>query len=340
MIILLVIIASCRQQSVNTPIKNQKKQEWAIVIHGGAGTMSGLSKEKQNEYGKALQKALNIGKEILQQGGSALDAVEMTVRSMENDSLFNAGKGAVFTHEGRNELDASIMDGSNLAAGAVAAVTDIKNPISAARAVMTKSPHVLLSGAGASEFAKENGLEIVSPDYFYTKHRWEDLQEMLKADIHGTVGCCALDKNGNLAAGTSTGGMTNKRYNRIGDTPIIGAGTYANNATCAVSSTGHGEYFIRFTVAHDISALMEYKGLTINEAAELVINQKLLKAGGSGGVIGIDRFGNITMTFNSDGMFRAFANSDGEEEVGIYSHFLHLTPCPLSSQERGKKQMP
>lgn len=294
------------------------KQNWAIVIHGGAGTMAGLPAEQQEAYRNALLNAIYIGKDILQKGGSAVDAVEMTIRVLEDDSLFNAGKGAVFTHEGRNELDASIMDGSNLAAGAVAAVTDIKNPISAARAVMTKSPHVLLSGAGASEFAKQQGIEIVDPSYFRTKNRWEDLQRALKTDVHGTVGCCALDMNGNLAAGTSTGGMTNKRFNRIGDTPIIGAGTYANNATCAVSATGHGEYFIRYTVAHDISALMEYKGLSLNEATELVVNDKLVKAGGSGGVIGIDRIGNIAMTFNSGGMFRAYAKASGEVEAAIY----------------------
>ncbi len=207
--------------------------------------------------------AISAGKKILAEGGSALDAVEQTIRTMEDNPLFNAGKGAVFTHEGKNELDAAIMDGSNLAAGAVAGVTDIKNPITAARRVMTNSPHVMLAGAGASQFAKEQGLEIVPPSYFYTEKRFNELQEILKKEKHGTVGCCALDKNGNLAAGTSTGGMADKRYNRIGDSPIIGAGTYANNNTCAVSATGHGEYFIRWTVAHDISALMEYKGLSL-----------------------------------------------------------------------------
>lgn len=320
LLIFLTLIASCHQQSttVHSPVQEPKKLEWAIVIHGGAGAISNLSEQRQQEYHQALKVALDKGRTILQQGGSALDAVEAAVRNMEDNPLFNAGKGAVFTHEGRNELDASIMDGSNLAAGAVAAVTDIKNPISAARAVMTESPHVLLSGAGASDFAKNKGLEIVNPEYFFTKQRWDDLQRTLTEDVHGTVGCCALDKNGNLAAGTSTGGMTNKRYNRIGDTPIIGAGTYANNATCAISSTGHGEYFIRYTVAHDISALMEYKNLSLQQAAEMVINEKLLKAGGTGGVIGVDVYGNITMTFNSAGMFRAFANANGEEGVFIY----------------------
>lgn len=315
-VLIIVLFSFSEKQIPDT--RTTVKQDWAIVIHGGAGTMSGLPEEQQAAYRQSLLKAVHIGKNILQKGGSALDAVEMTIRSMEDDSLFNAGKGAVFTHEGHNELDASIMDGSNLAAGAVAVVTDIKNPISAARAVMSKSPHVLLSGAGASEFARQHGIEIVDPSYFRTTNRWDDLQRALKADVHGTVGCCALDINGNLAAGTSTGGMTNKRFNRIGDTPIIGAGTYANNATCAISSTGHGEFFIRYTVAHDISAMMEYKGLSLNEAAGVVVNDKLVKAGGSGGVIGIDRYGNITMTFNSGGMFRAYAKASGEEGVAIY----------------------
>lgn len=328
-IILFLAIAagwmmSCRNPD-NTPHDQQNnakltRQEWAIVIHGGAGAIEkdSMDPELDRLYRSAMAEALQTGRKILQEGGTALDAVETTIRLMEDNPLFNAGKGAVFTHEGRNELDASIMDGSNLGAGAVAAVTDIKNPISAARAVMTHSPHVMLSGAGASEFAREQGLEIVPPEYFFTQRRWDDLQELLKEKKNGTVGCCALDRNGNLAAGTSTGGMGNKRYNRIGDTPIIGAGVYANNATCAISSTGHGEYFIRWTVAHDISALMEYKGLTLKQASELVVNDKLVKAGGSGGVIGVDSLGNIVMPFNSKGMFRGFATADGEEGVYIY----------------------
>jgi L-asparaginase / beta-aspartyl-peptidase len=297
-----------------------QKHQWAIVIHGGAGgiTRQNTSAETDKEYRDALKEALSIGRKVLANGGTALDAVEQTIRWMENNPLFNAGKGAVFTHDGRNELDASIMDGSNLAAGAVACVTDIKNPITAARRVMTNSPHVLLSGAGASQFAKEQGLEIVEPSYFFTQKRYNELQEILRKEDHGTVGCCALDKNGNIAAGTSTGGMPNKKYNRVGDSPIIGAGTYANNNTCAISSTGHGEFFIRYTVAHDISALMEYKGLSLNDAARLVVMQKLVKAGGNGGVIGLDKSGNITMTFNSDGMFRGFATDDGKEGVFMY----------------------
>lgn len=300
--------------------KKSEKQQWAIVIHGGAGGMSreNTKPEIDKEYRAALQEAIGVGKKVLADGGTALDAVEQTIRRMEDNPLFNAGKGAVFTHDGKNELDAAIMDGSNLAAGAVAGVMDIKNPITAARRVMTNSPHVMLSGTGASQFAKEQGLEIVEPSYFYTEKRFHELEEILKKEKNGTVGCCALDKNGNLAAGTSTGGMSNKKYKRIGDSPIIGAGTYANNSTCAVSGTGHGEYFIRYTVAHDISALMEYKGLSVKDASEIVVNEKLVKAGGSGGVICVDKAGNISMSFNSSGMFRAFATADGREGVFIY----------------------
>lgn len=324
LIFLMIGVFSCKNPHSTSPGQPEKpatdSQAWAIVIHGGAGPMTkeNLDTSLERQYRESLAIALHTGKKILEQGGTALDAVEMTIRVMEDNPLFNAGKGAVFTHEGKNELDASIMDGSNLAAGAVAAVTDIKNPISAARMVMTRSPHVLLSGAGASQFAKEQGLEIVPPSYFFTQRRWNELQEILKKEKNGTVGCCALDRHGNLAAGTSTGGMDNKRYNRIGDTPIIGAGTYANNTTCAISSTGHGEYFIRWTVAHDISALMEYKGMSIQDAADLVINKKLVKAGGSGGVIGLDRKGNVAMIFNSAGMFRAFATADGKEDILIF----------------------
>ena len=323
-LIFVLTLFSCKSdkkstagQSISTP---KEKQEWAIVIHGGAGGMTreNLTPELEKQYRESLLVAMNTGKKILAEGGSSLDAVEQTIRTMEDNPLFNAGKGAVFTHEGRNELDAAIMDGSNLAAGAVAGVTDIKNPITAARKVMTNSPHVMLAGQGASQFAKEQGLEIVPPSYFYTEKQFNALQEMLKKEKNGTVGCCALDKNGNLSAGTSTGGMTGKRYNRIGDSPIIGAGTYANNSTCAVSATGHGEYFIRWTVAHDISALMEYKGLTLREASELVINDKLVKAGGSGGVICLDKSGNVSMSFNSSGMFRGFATADGKEGIFIY----------------------
>jgi beta-aspartyl-peptidase (threonine type) len=304
-----------------TTVAPAAKQQWAIVIHGGAGviTRSKMTPELEKEYRDALNAAMEKGISILSAGGTALEAVEKTVNMMEDNPLFNAGKGAVFTHDGKNELDAAIMDGSNLAAGSVAGVTDIKNPITAARYVMTNSPHVMLTGKGASEFAKEQGLEIVPPSYFYTEKRYNELQNILKKEKYGTVGCCALDKNGNLAAGTSTGGMTNKKYNRVGDAPIIGAGTYANNATCAVSATGHGEYFIRWTVAHDISALMEYKGLSVDSASRLVVNHKLVTAGGSGGVIALDKNGNVAMPFNSEGMFRGFATADGKKGVFIFS---------------------
>ena len=323
LLVLLISVSafqSCSNDKNNVKQNEVKKQQWAIVVHGGAGPMTKETMEPglDSVYRAGLKQALDKGKEVLSGGGSALDAVEATIRTLEDNPMFNAGKGAVFTHEGRNELDAAIMDGSNLAAGAVACVTDIKNPITAARCVMTRSEHVLLTGAGASQFAKEQGLEIVPPSYFYTERRFNELQKILKKEKFGTVGCCALDSKGNLAAGTSTGGMPNKRYNRVGDAPIIGAGTYANNHTCAVSATGHGEFFIRWTVAHDISALMEYKGLSLKSASELVVNDKLVKAGGSGGLISVDKLGNISMPFNSQGMFRAFATADGKEGVYIY----------------------
>lgn len=319
-----VSLTFCKQitnsSSIQHPQNSVNREEWAIVIHGGAGAMSreNISPELDAEYRKALSEALETGKKILSKGGSALDAVEKTIRVLEDNPLFNAGKGAVFTHEGKNELDAAIMDGSNLGAGSVACVTDIKNPISAARKVMTNSPHVMLTGAGASAFAKEQGLEIVPPSYFYTERRFNELQEIIKKEKNGTVGCVALDKSGNLAAGTSTGGMVNKKYNRVGDAPIIGAGTYANNNTCAVSATGHGEFFIRWTVAHDISTLIEYKKLSLKEASELVVNDKLVRAGGSGGVICVDNKGNVAMSFNSEGMLRGFATADGKSGIFIY----------------------
>jgi beta-aspartyl-peptidase (threonine type) len=324
LLIVVLTLIFCKTDNKTTSGQRNKssaqKQAWAIVIHGGAGGMTreNTTPEIDKEYRESLLIALSAGKKVLSDGGSALDAVERTIRIMEDNPLFNAGKGAVFTHEGKNELDAAIMDGSNLTAGAVTCVMDIKNPISAARKVMTNSPHVMLAGAGASQFAKEQGLEIVPASYFYTEKRFHELEEILKKEKNGTVGCCALDKNGNLAAGTSTGGMPDKRYNRIGDAPIIGAGTYANNNTCAVSGTGHGEFFIRWTVAHDISALMEYKGLSLKEASDLVVNDKLVKAGGSGGVICLDKSGNVSMPFNSSGMFRGFATADGKEGIFIY----------------------
>ena len=320
-ITLLFLFTGCKNNH-DTP---KKSVEWAIALHGGAGNMlpSDYTDEQQKEYKQELTNALEIGKKILASGGTSLDAVEQVVKYMEDCPLFNAGKGAVFTHEGKNELDAAIMDGNGLRAGAVAGVGDIKNPIHAARLVMEKSPHVLMVGKGASKFAASQGAEIVDSSYFYTEKRWESLQKILKNEADkekkkGTVGCVALDKNGNLAAATSTGGMTNKRFGRIGDTPIVGAGTYSNNNTCAISATGHGEFFIRYTVAHDISALIEYKGLSLKDAVDLVINTKLANAGGDGGVIAVDKYGNIVLSMNTSGMFRAYANSKNESGVAIF----------------------
>jgi len=274
--------------------------------------------EAQNRYTSALDSALQLGLNVLKEGGASIDAVETVIRYMEDNPMFNAGKGAVFTHEGKNELDASIMTGQDLNAGAVAGVTDIRHPITAARAVMEKSEHVMMAGQGASVFAREVGLEMVDPSYFFTQSRYDALQRAIDREEHGTVGCVALDKAGNLCAGTSTGGMTNKKYGRIGDSPIIGAGTYANNATCGVSGTGHGEYFIRWTVAHQISVLMEYKGYSVEQAADEVINKTLGEVGGEGGVICLDRYGRPAMVTNTNGMFRAYGNSEGEHLVAIF----------------------
>jgi len=314
MFVLIAMFISCQ-----TP--EQPKAEWAIALHGGAGNMNStkFSADDIKRYEDSLKAALIIGKMALADGQPALDVVEMVVRNLEDNPLFNAGKGSVFTNDGRNELDAAIMDGRDLNAGAVAGVGDIRNPISAARVVMEKSPHVLLVGKGASLYSSQNGVELVDSTYFYTEKRWQLLQRTLqRAGKNGTVGCVVLDKNGNLAAATSTGGMNNKRYGRVGDVPIIGAGTYANNKTCAVSATGHGEYYIRYTVAHDISALMEYKGVSLSEAAHEVVNGKLSNEAGNGGIIAVDKYGNITLEMNSTGMFRAWANANGEEGVAIF----------------------
>ncbi len=312
--ILSVLAVSC---STQTP---SSKPEYVIVIHGGAGNASNrdINEEQQKEYKEKLSEALSIGENILKNGGTCIEAIEKTINYLEDCPLFNAGKGAVFTHDGRNELDASVMQGWDLNAGAVAGIGDVKNPISLAIEVMLNSEHVLLSGSGASQFAEEQGLEIVDSSYFFTEKRWKSLQNMLKSEKHGTVGCVVLDKYGNLAAGTSTGGRTNKKYGRIGDSPIIGAGNYANNNTCAVSATGHGEFFIRYAVAHDISTLMEYKGLSLKEASNLVINTKLAEVGGLGGIIAVDKDGNVAMPFNTNMMFRAYAKSTGEKEVAIF----------------------
>ncbi|MGO4821591.1 MULTISPECIES: isoaspartyl peptidase/L-asparaginase family protein [unclassified Flavobacterium] len=333
--IILVALLFIQCKSIKT-----NPDKFAIVIHGGAGTIlrKNMSPEVEVQYKAKLEEAVKAGYAILKNGGSSLDAVEKTINILEDSPLFNAGKGAVFTNQGKNELDASIMDGKTLKAGAIAGVTTVKNPISLARVVMEKSEHVLLAREGAEFFAKENGLELVNPAYFYTENRYQSLlkaQEKEKADRNhsgstsfydpyikdnkfGTVGCVALDKKGNLAAGTSTGGMTNKKWGRIGDTPIIGAGTYANNATCGVSATGWGEYFIRNVVAYDISAMMEYKGLSLENAAKEVIQNKLTKLGGDGGIVAMDKDGNITMEFNTAGMYRAAIDTQGQFTIGIY----------------------
>ncbi|WP_271423859.1 isoaspartyl peptidase/L-asparaginase family protein [Aequorivita sinensis] len=319
-------------------IAGSKEDVFGIVIHGGAGTIlkENMSDSLEAAYKEKLKEAVSIGHEILKNGGTSLEAVTKTINVLEDSPLFNAGKGSVFTHDATNELDASIMDGATLNAGAVAGVKHIKNPIDLAKDVMQKSEHVMLYGAGAEEFAQSLGYKMMDTTYFYTKSRYESLQRILekekpintekisfqdpyiKNSKFGTVGCAALDKHGNLASGTSTGGMTNKRWNRIGDAPIIGAGTYANNATCAVSSTGWGEFFIRSVVAYDISALMEYKGMSLQAAAKEVIHKKVPALGGDGGIVAIDKDGNVVMEFNTAGMYRASMNAEGELEIGIY----------------------
>ncbi len=293
----------------------QQDKKYTIVIHGGAGNIvkSKINGDKEKQYRAKLQEALDLGQKMLSEGSHATEVVIKVIQVLEESPLFNAGRGAVFTHDGKNELDASIMDGKTMNAGAAAGITNVKSPIELAYKVMTNSKHVLLSGKGASEFAKAQGLEIVKPKYFAVKKK-----DKFKDKKHGTVGCVVLDSYGNLAAGTSTGGMSNKRYGRIGDSPIIGAGTYANNATCAVSCTGHGEYFIRYVVAYTVSALMEMKGMTLNDAANYIINDKLVKARGSGGLIAVDKEGNVSMPFNTKGMFRAYAKSNGDSEVMMF----------------------
>lgn len=306
--------------------------KYALVIHGGAGVIlrENLDNETEQAYRDKLGEALRVGEAVLASGGTSLDAVERVIRLMEDSPLFNAGRGAVFTGDGRNEMDASIMTGRDGNAGAVAGVTTIRNPISAARLVMTNSQHVMLAREGAEAFAAEQGLEIVDPEYFRTERRWQDYrkrksqQQMEKKssrrdeDRHGTVGCVALDEEGNIAAGTSTGGMTMKKWGRIGDSPIIGAGTYAKNRTCGVSATGHGEYFIRNVVAYDISALMEYRGLPLEMAAEVVVRNKLVEQGAEGGIIALDQDGNVVMSFNTPGMYRGYVKEGGEPRVFIF----------------------
>lgn len=328
----LLLLAGCdapEHEAISEP------PAFGIVLHGGAGTMrkENMTAETEAAYREKLAEALQAGYDILKNGGSSLDAVEQTIHILEDSPLFNAGKGAVYTHEGTHELDASIMDGRTRNAGAVAGVQRVKHPISLARQVLEHSPHVMLSGAGAEAFAAQQGLEMVDPAYFDTERRYQQLQKALEKEAagesssalppgtdhkFGTVGVAALDQQGNLAAGTSTGGMTNKRYGRIGDSPVIGAGTYADNRTCAVSSTGHGEYFIRAVVAYDISALMAYKGMTLQQAADEVVMKKLAELGGEGGIIAIDKDGNIAMPFNTSGMYRGYIDKEGRAVVKIY----------------------
>jgi len=330
--------------AVNVSIAQNKEQKYIMVIHGGAGTLTrkNMSVEKEAAYRAALTLALQTGYKTLKAGKSSLDAVEATIHVMEDSPLFNAGKGAVFTHDGKNEMDAAIMEGKTMMAGAVAGVTTIKNPISAARAVMEKSEHVMMVGQGAEAFARQAGITIVDPKYFYTKERWDGLQQAIKEDSakavldhgskksmklgtlnhdfkFGTVGTVALDQAGNLAAGTSTGGMTNKKYGRVGDAPIIGAGTYANNATAGISCTGWGEFYIRNVVAHDISAMMEYKNMSVTDAAAAAI-EKVGKMGGDGGLIALDAKGHVAMPFNTEGMYRGTVTEDGKIEILIYKN--------------------
>ncbi len=340
------VLASAQKSAPTGMLQLQSPQNprLGFVIHGGAGVIKrgDLSPEREKEYREKLEEALSAGYKALKNGKSSLDAVETAIRIMEDSPLFNAGKGAVFTADGKNELDASVMDGKTQNAGAVAGLHKVKNPITLARAVMERSPHVMMIGEGAEQFAKEMNLELVPEKYFFTDSRWNSLQKIIKREKEkekeakegkkvsvneefekpsnkfGTVGAVALDNVGNLAAGTSTGGMTYKKYGRVGDVPVIGAGTYANNETCAVSATGWGEFFIRLSVAKDISSQMEYRALPIQDAADTVIHQKLQKLGGDGGVIALDKFGNIGISFNSEGMYRAYINKDGKPIVEIY----------------------
>ena len=303
---------------------------FSLAIHGGAGTITraAMSPEKELAYKQALDQALQVGENILREGGTALDAVEKVAISLEDCELFNAGRGSVFTAEGKHEMDACIMRGDNLEAGAVAGISNVKNPIQLARAIMEKSEHVFLTGQGALEFAKINGIAMEPDAYFYSAFRYEQWQEA-KADgkiqldhtekKFGTIGAVALDQYGNLAASTSTGGMTNKRWGRVGDSPMVGAGTYANNRSAAISCTGHGEFFIRGVVAYDVACLMEYQGLRLQEACEKVILDKMVKLGGEGGLVGVDSQGNTAMVFNSEGMYRGMVTHNTKRTVLIYS---------------------
>ncbi|VTP89192.1 isoaspartyl peptidase/L-asparaginase family protein [Sphingobacterium daejeonense] len=336
----LIILICMMMKPIISNGQPSPKPKFVLAIHGGAGTIlkKNMTDSLEKAYIEKLTESLQAGYDQIKQGKSSLDAVEAAIHVMEDSPLFNAGKGAVFTNQGKNELDAAIMDGSNLKAGAVAGVTSIKNPISAARAVMDKSEHVMMVGKGAEEFAAKNGIEIVDPKYFWTQQRWDGLQRALKRDAEraeldhddkqaflppykdekfGTVGCVALDQHGNLAAGTSTGGMTNKKFGRVGDAPIIGAGTYANNETVAISCTGWGEFFIRSVAAYNVSAKMKYAKLDIKDASQQVIDE-IGKLGGDGGMIAIDKNGEVAMPFNTEGMYRGTVTADGKITVEIY----------------------
>jgi L-asparaginase / beta-aspartyl-peptidase len=312
--------------------------KFSIAIHGGAGTIlkSDMTPELEHEYHLGLRQALDAGYAVLEQQGSALNAIKAAVTHLEDNPLFNAGKGAVFTKKGINELDAAIMLGDTLEAGAVAGVRNVRNPVELAAEVMLHSGHVFLSGKGANDFALKQGVKLEPDEYFFTKYRYDQWVEIRDSDLYqldhksdrlvglmkdkkfGTVGAVACDSEGNVAAATSTGGMTNKRYGRIGDSPLIGSGTYANNKTCAISCTGHGELFIRAVAAYDVSCLMEYKNLTLEEAMNEVVMKKLVEIGGDGGMIGVDGKGNVSMIFNSAGMYRAMKSSDGSDLIAIY----------------------
>ena len=306
--------------------------QFAIAIHGGAGTIlkKDITAGQEAAYINGLEEALHAGYTILEKGGTALAAITAATVSLEDCILFNAGRGSVFTKTGTHEMDAAIMDGKTLGAGAVAGVGAVKNPVELALSIMEQSEHVLLSGEGALQFAKKQGLRIENEKYFFSQFRYDQWQLVKNEDAvaldhniqiekkFGTVGAVACDAYGNLAAATSTGGMTNKNYNRIGDTPVIGAGTYANNQTCAISCTGHGEIFLKAVAAYDVSCLMEYKGMTLQQAMETVTLDKLVKINGEGGMIGADAKGNTALVFNSEGMYRAMQNSKGEKQIAIY----------------------
>lgn len=335
--IISYLITGCQGTPSNENVKRNvieptsSSVKYAMVIHGGAGTIlkENMSPEKEKAYRDALNKALIIGGNILKEGGTGMDAVVETIGFMEDSPLFNAGKGAVFANDGTNKLDASIMNGKDKNAGAICGVSTIKHPIEGAKAVMLSSDHVLLAGKGAEVFCASLDLEQVDPKYFFTQRRWDNLQDAISKEKsigyidndykYGTVGAVALDMNGNIVAGTSTGGMTNKRFDRIGDSPIIGAGTYADNATCGVSCTGHGEYFIRYAAAYDVAAQMAYGHRSLEEAADYTIFNKLKNAGGNGGLIALDRYGNVTMPFNTKGMYRGYIN-DTESFIAIYDN--------------------